>query len=701
MSTDGQGSEQWKQKYYDQLDRLEQKEKDWEQLETTLKRTIGRLSLAAEGQNKTLDRHIDDLRTAIKNNINRQRLESVIDDISRVLTQLEDKQVSPNRLAVDLLEQLVSKLTLPASNTKQQKKLVKKLSKANDDDRDSLIKETISLLKNAITTDSSTAESSGLLGRLFSSDKTTPKEDKTDSKLSSPDIKAITNIIEHLLTILPWPESIKDKSLSTIESIKKSDSETSLLTSLNEVEALIKQWPDESPGKTNKEDISKELPGAVDTLSAYKSCLINLLNNLDNTESPSGKLTALKISARDAKEESELIELSSQLSKILLDKTSSTDIPETTSEPVTQTTETITTPSIDGPNQPSIQELLIRLLEQLIVPSDLKIEADKMKQRLEKDTDPTNWKQLLKDVALLINSIRSRMQKEKHEFEDFLQQVTDRLKTMDQFLQTETSSLKEAQSIGKEFDDKINNNVSDIRQDVNQATELASLKDTVSTKLDTISNHIVNYREYEVNRVEESQQQVYNMQTKMLSLEKETETLKHIVIEKNRQAMFDALTEIPNRLSYEKRIEDEISRWKRFNTPLSLAIWDIDFFKKVNDTYGHKAGDKVLKTVAQLLNKRIRATDFLARYGGEEFVMLLPGTKQEETLRLVNDLREQVQACGFHYHGEAVTITVSCGVSSFNEGDVVEKVFERADQALYKAKKNGRNQCVVASCLSD
>ena len=131
--------------------------------------------------------------------------------------------------------------------------------------------------------------------------------------------------------------------------------------------------------------------------------------------------------------------------------------------------------------------------------------------------------------------------------------------------------------------------------------------------------------------------------------------------------MFDALTEIPNRLSYEKKSAEEISRWKRFSNPLSLAIWDIDFFKKVNDTYGHKAGDKVLKTIAQLLVQSIRETDFFARYGGEEFVMLLPGTKQEETLRLVNKLREQVESCGFHYHGESVKITMSCGVSSFSE----------------------------------
>ena len=74
---------------------------------------------------------------------------------------------------------------------------------------------------------------------------------------------------------------------------------------------------------------------------------------------------------------------------------------------------------------------------------------------------------------------------------------------------------------------------------------------------------------------------------------------------------------------------------------------------------------------------------------------------KEETLRLVNELRKQVEECGFHYHGKAVTITVSCGVSSFRENDTLEQVFERADKALYKAKKNGRNQCVIASVRSD
>ena len=687
MSTDGQGTEQWKQKYYDQLDSLEQKESEWEKLETALKRSIGRLSLAAEGQHKSLDKHIDELRTAIKNNINRQRLDSIVDDMSRVLTKLEDQKTAPNRLAIDLLEKLVCQLTLPKNCEKQQKKLVKQFNKSDDDQRDSLLKETVALLKSAISVDPvSDSSNPGFLDRLFNSDKSS----KTTDNQQAINIQAIASVLEHILSILPWPESIQEKSNSAINSIKQSDSDKSLQDNLDVITSIIKEWPITDANDLVAAD-SKDLH-----LDTYKNCLINLLNNLDNVESPSGKLTALKISVRDAKQEAELLDLSTQLSQLLISQRVSQNT-SSDSEIIQNTS----SPARDGSLQPSIQELLIRLLEQLIVPTDLQNEVDQMKQRLEADSNPADWKKLLKDVALLINSIRSRMQKEKHEFETFLQQVTDRLKTMDQFLQSETNNLKNAQSKGEEFDKTINSNVNDIRHDVDQATELVILKNSVNAKLDNISSHIVDYREYEITRVEESQQQVYQMQTRMLSLEKEAESLKQIVIEKNKQAMFDALTTIPNRLSYEKRIEDEISRWKRFNTPLSLAIWDIDFFKKVNDTYGHKAGDKVLKTVAQLLNKRIRTTDFLARYGGEEFVMLLPGTKQEETLRLVNDLREQVENCGFHYHGEAVTITVSCGISSFSEGDVVEKVFERADQALYKAKDNGRNQCVVAACLSD
>ncbi len=607
--------EQWKQKYYDQLDLMEKREQDWEALESTLKRTISRLSLAAEGQNSTLDRHISDLRGSIKNSINPQQLESIVDDISRVLSQLEDKQDAPDRESITALEQLLTGLQLPANVDKIRKKLLKKFTRSDDSAYAHLLKDSLDLINSILQTDTPESEKSGLLDRLFHTDK-----------------------------------SSADKPVA------------------------------------NDVDLERQ------QLEMYKSCLLDLLNKLDDPRSPSGKLTALKISAQDAQQKEELDKLSDTLSDLL---SQSTDFTVHASQ--------APSPAFSEPDstlQPSIQELLIRLLEQLIIPADLQDDADKMKRRLEQETSPANWKSLLKNVASLINSIRSRMQKEKHEFEDFLQQVTDRLKAMDQFLQLETSNLNDAQSQGKEFDQQVSQNVKDIRYDISQATELSSLKQNVNSKLDIISGHIKLYRESENKRIQQSQQEVDSMHAKMQLLETESDQLKKVVIEKNRLAMFDTLTGIPNRLSYENKIEEEIARWKRFKNPLSLAIWDIDYFKKVNDCYGHKAGDKVLKTVAQLLYKRIRTTDFLARYGGEEFVMLLPGTVQEETLRLVNDLRQQIEDCGFHYHGEAVQITISCGVSSFNEADNLNQVFDRADQALYKAKANGRNQCVVASCLS-
>ncbi|MBT4732592.1 hypothetical protein HOB87_11585 [Candidatus Woesearchaeota archaeon] len=114
--------------------------------------------------------------------------------------------------------------------------------------------------------------------------------------------------------------------------------------------------------------------------------------------------------------------------------------------------------------QPSIQELFIRLLEQLIVPADMQKDVNKMKLRLEKEAKSSDWKNLLKDVVVHINSIRSRLHKEKYEFESFLQQITDRLKTMDQFFQTENDTLHNAQSTGATFDETITRRLSENRK---------------------------------------------------------------------------------------------------------------------------------------------------------------------------------------------------------------------------------------------
>ncbi len=610
--------EQWKQKYYDQLDRLEKKEQDWQNLETTLKRAISRLSLAAEGQHQSLDKPIIDLRQAIKNNINTLQLDSIVDELSKKLSLIEENENAPKRESIYTLEKLIKQLNFPESAKKSQKKLVIKFNQSDDSERDSLLKDTLKLLISVIDNNAEKEAKTGFIDKLFNSNKSSIEQPQINTHIDN------------------TGEVLEDQHLEI-----------------------------------------------------YKKCFIDILNKFDDKHLPNGQLAALKINIRNTSEKIELDELSNQLLSILL---------EQKKQSLENSNNIIDSkPYIDDNLQPTIQELLIRLFEQLIVPTDLHADVENMKQQLEKETNPTNWKQLLKDVTALINSIRSRMQKEKHEFEDFLQQVTERLKSMDNFLQNETINLQHAISQGSKFDQQLELNVEEIRLDITQATELTDLKICVTSKLDTITDHIQLYRDFEKNRFEQSQEEVSQMHSKMQSLEFETEQLKKIIIQTNKEAMHDALTEIPNRLSFDKKIIEEINRWKRFSNPLSLAIWDIDLFKKVNDTYGHKAGDKVLKTVAQLLVSNIRSTDFLARYGGEEFVMLLPGTEQDEAMQLLNKLREKVAGCSFRYHGNAVKISISCGLSSFNNDDTLEQVFERADKALYQAKENGRNQCVILS----
>jgi diguanylate cyclase len=141
---------------------------------------------------------------------------------------------------------------------------------------------------------------------------------------------------------------------------------------------------------------------------------------------------------------------------------------------------------------------------------------------------------------------------------------------------------------------------------------------------------------------------------------------------------------------------EEINRWKRFRDPVTVLVWDLDRFKSINDTYGHRAGDRVLQEVAKCFAARIRATDVLARFGGEEFVMLLVGTQMAEASKVANELRESVHSLRFHFRDTPVKVTTSCGMTELRDGDTAETVFDRADAALYKAKDGGRNMCVAA-----
>ncbi len=153
----------------------------------------------------------------------------------------------------------------------------------------------------------------------------------------------------------------------------------------------------------------------------------------------------------------------------------------------------------------------------------------------------------------------------------------------------------------------------------------------------------------------------------------------------------DALTNLYNRRYFETVFAREFARAKRYNSDLSLVIVDIDWFKKINDTYGHLCGDYVLKELSWLMTENFRQTDIIFRYGGEEFVILLTETPSETAGIPVERLRKAVQENKFRYKGNDLNITISAGISSNKDVTGDGEMFENADTALYKAKEEGRN----------
>jgi len=161
-------------------------------------------------------------------------------------------------------------------------------------------------------------------------------------------------------------------------------------------------------------------------------------------------------------------------------------------------------------------------------------------------------------------------------------------------------------------------------------------------------------------------------------------------------SMHDHLTGIFNRRAVLDRLSEEITRAERENYPIFIAMLDIDFFKKVNDTYGHGAGDAVLKEFVNRVLATVRGYDILGRYGGEEFLLLLIKPSHATAEMVFERVRSAVGSEPIIYEGESLEITVSMGGAKRWTGEKVEAFIERADKALYRAKEEGRNRVVMA-----
>ena len=339
---------------------------------------------------------------------------------------------------------------------------------------------------------------------------------------------------------------------------------------------------------------------------------------------------------------------------------------------------------------------LISLLEKMSLPADLQVEANLIKRKLSQSVDENIFLVSLEQTVGIIADILDKVKNEKKEIEDFLKQLTGRLNELDKDIR-ETARIRELTHLhGQKMTDVMKVEMTTIEEGINNINNLDELKTSIQSRVILLRNHVDNFILKEGEKDKEAISIIEQLKKQVKVMEGEAEDLKEQIEKERQQTLRDVLTEIPNRLSYDERLNLELANYRRNKDPFTLVVWDIDFFKKVNDTYGHAAGDQVLKLVASILNKNMRETDFIARYGGEEFVSILPGTDLKGAQLLTDKLRELILSSKFHFRKEAVNITISSGFAEIKNDEDGEALFIRADKALYKAKENGRNNCQAA-----
>lgn len=339
---------------------------------------------------------------------------------------------------------------------------------------------------------------------------------------------------------------------------------------------------------------------------------------------------------------------------------------------------------------PHIGESLLGLLDELELPSNHRPQGDALRQRVR---GGLNWYELvavLDDLAVLVLAVTDSGQRE---FASYLKQLNERLASFLGTLNEAHEGYSESVHIARSFNLELREQVNNLQASVQEAADLPSLKQSLETRLDGLLLTVSEHQRHRDGREEEVAQRLQALGQKVSEMEQEAQNFRDHLEEQRQKALIDPLTGLANRAGWSERLELEMARWKRYGGELLLAVLDIDHFKRINDNYGHLAGDKVLKIIAGELSKRMRKTDFIARFGGEEFVLLIPSTPLEGGRQLLQTLLDGVEQCPFHFRGERVVITLSAGLSAFNrDADSSDMVFERADQALYRAKSGGRNR---------
>jgi len=303
-------------------------------------------------------------------------------------------------------------------------------------------------------------------------------------------------------------------------------------------------------------------------------------------------------------------------------------------------------------------------------------------------------KKLLSSFLAAFDVISHDLTQERNTAKIFLSTLSETLSTVQTAVQSTISSQASSKLKHDELNNQLQSQITDMAKGLDEANSLIDIKVDISAKLKSIASTLEEKTALEQSQQIELEGKLADMQDKVVVLEQQGKAFEKRIKEQQAKSLQDALTKLYNRAAFDEHFAKEIVRCQRNKTELAIVVTDLDDFKRINDTYGHTAGDKTLQVIANTFKKHFEKEGFIARYGGEEFVFIFNNKSKDELLKKLNTLRESVAKLPFKFKSDKVSMTLSIGFTHINQEDNVHIAFERADTALYQAKEQGKNRVI-------
>ncbi|ETK15743.1 hypothetical protein H097_23054 [Pseudomonas sp. FH4] len=687
MSDDAQ---RWKEKYLLSIEQQEKLERRWAARLDLLRRGLVRSTLAAEGTDRAVDQCMKEMRDVVRTDDMDAALAALLPRLEKAVLDSEQRRetrVDQISTALIALVAQLQALPLPREVSRPLKNFAKQLDSRVGQAREIplLLSELSSLQGQALSNLESDDEPArpGLLQRLFGGKepdaevatvepRVSPPSRPTPAVAASPVAQVVEDAPELAQALRAFAPPAQASQPAVLEAAPASIAIAPRVVDVDERVVPLPQVyaPRLSP---------VEMP-AVAAQAPEPSRPVEV----SVTPPPEGAAAAAVVAPQAPPQPTAIGSLS--LPPVLDDEPAEVD-PEAL----------YALPDSPEPSYSSvakhIEDTLLGLLGDLDLPEHHRPQAQAMRERL---AHGLNWYELLPildDLAVLMLAITDSGQ---HEFEAYLKRLNERLEAFQSNLQAASDGHADSRSAAREMDTQIREQMDGLQSSVQEAADLDDLKQVLESHLEGLLGAMDEHQKQRDQREHEVAERLQGLAERVASMEQEAQGYRDHLEVQRQKALIDPLTGLPNRAAWSERLEYEVNAWHQQGNNLSLAMLDLDHFKRINDGYGHLAGDKVLKIIANVLSKRLRATDFIARFGGEEFVLLMPDSALGDALELGERLRAAIEACPFHFKGERVTITMSIGMAQFQPGERSDLALKRADEALYRAKAAGRNQVQAA-----